>query len=126
MKTAAEIQLKINDCIENKLQYVEWLCENKTEMQLERLKNKIEKLVVVAKRENITEHIMLITLWQEHINCALDKMDKKGNLFEILKKIRRDRKLSSHEQLVVDCNYDWFVNKNYGLPTEEIKIVECE
>lgn len=51
-------------------------------------------------------------------------MDKKGNLYEILKKIRRDRKLSSYEQLVVDCNYDWFINKNYGLPSEEIIIVD--
>lgn len=124
MKTAAEILLKINDCIQNKSQYVEWLCENKTEKQLELLKKKIDNLLAVAIRNNITDHITLINLWKDQIDTAITKYSNLEHLYVVLRKIKKNKKLTSHEQLVVDCNYDWFVNKNYGLPSEEIKIAD--
>lgn len=46
------------------------------------------------------------------------------NLYAILKKMEKFKKLTSYEKMIVDINYDWFRNRVYDLP--EIKITEAK
>lgn len=124
IKTDAEIQDKITDCKQNKMQYVEWLCQNKTEKQLEKLLKRFDKLSEFAVYNNIVGHIELIDLWKDQVNTALRILPNSEHLYNVLKKMNRNKKLSFHEKLVRDCNYEWFYNRIYGLVEEEIKIGE--
>ena len=124
IKTETEIQEKINDCKQNKMRYVEWLCENKTEKQLEQLLKRFDKLYEFAVRNKIVNHIELIDLWKEQVNTSLIRLYNFDDYYSILKKIRNGKKLTFHEKIVRDNNYEWFYNRIYGLTAEEIKIVE--
>jgi hypothetical protein len=62
MKSDAEVQEKINDCKLNKSKYIEWLCQNKTEKQLESMLKHINKLYVFAIANRLVKHIELIEL----------------------------------------------------------------
>ena len=127
IKTEIEIQEKINDCILNKSKYVEWLCQNKTERQMEQLLKRVDKLHEFAVCDKMAKRIELIELWKDQLNTALKNFSNCENLYIILKKIRKpNKKLTSYERMVVDINYDWFVNRIYGLTEEEIKIVEVK
>jgi len=55
IRTDIEIQEKINDNILNKNKYVEWLCQNKTEKQMEKLLHNLEKMYkfAVQKKQQI-------------------------------------------------------------------------
>jgi hypothetical protein len=125
MKTDSEIQKKINDCIQNKSSYVEWLCQNKTEKQLELMLKRINKLYVFAIANRLVKHIELIELWKEQINTALKQLDNYGNLYAILKKVRkRKAKLTAYERMIAQNNDEWFVKRIYDIPDEKIEIVE--
>jgi len=125
MKSDAEVQEKINECILNKGKYIEWLCQNKTEKQLELMLKRIDKLYVFAISNRLLKHIELIELWKEQINAALKQLDNYGNLYAILKKVRkRKTRLTSYERMIAQNNDEWFVNRIYDLPLEEIETVE--
>ncbi len=122
-KTDIEIEERINDCLKNKSKHVEWLCQNKTEKQLEQLIKRIEKMYEFALLKQITRHIELIDLWKDEINTALKNLSNFENLYAILKKMRKNKKLTSYEKMIADINYDWLVNRIYDLAGDEIKIV---
>ena len=56
-----EVEEKIQDCIQNEKMYVEWLCQNQTEKQLERKLKSIEKLNDFALHNNIARHVPSLT-----------------------------------------------------------------
>ncbi|OFY67582.1 MAG: hypothetical protein A3H98_03605 [Bacteroidetes bacterium RIFCSPLOWO2_02_FULL_36_8] len=122
LKPDSEIQEKINDCKENKMQYVEWLCQNKTEKQLERLLKRFDKLYEFAVHNKIVNHIELINLWKDQVNTSLIRLYNFDDYYTILKKIRNGKKFTFHEKIVIKNNYDWFYNRIYGLPPDEKKI----
>lgn len=122
-KTDIEIEERINDCLKNKSKHVEWLCQNKTEKQLEQLIKRIEKMYEFALLKQITRHVELIDLWKDEINTALKNLSNFENLYAILKKMRKNKKLTSYEKMIVDINYDWLVYRIYDLAGDEIKTV---
>lgn len=124
MKTSTEIPFKIKDCIAHKSEYVEWLCENKTEKQLEQFKRKIDSLLASAMQYSGTEHIKLINLWKDQIETAIRQYSNQEHLYIVLRKMGKNKKITSHERLIMDCNYDWFYRKLYGLTAEKMKIVK--
>ena len=91
LKPDSEIQEKINDCKENKMQYVEWLCQNKTEKQLERLLKRFDKLYEFAVHNKIVNHIELINLWKDQVNTSLIRLYNFDDYYTILKKIRNGK-----------------------------------
>ena len=123
-KTGIEIEERINDCLKNKSKHVEWLCQNKTENQLEQLKKRLEKMYEFAVLKQITRHIELIDLWKDGVNTALKNLSNFENLYAILKKMRKNKKLTSYEKMIADINCDWLVNRRYDLAEDEIKIEE--
>jgi hypothetical protein len=115
LKTDIEIEEKINECIQNRSRHVEWLCQNKTEKQLDQLLKRIEKMHEFAVREQIAKHVELINLWKEEITVAMKNLANFENLYVILKKMRKNKKITSYERMFVDFNYDWFYNRIYDL-----------
>lgn len=126
IKTNVEIQEKINDCLLNKSRYVEWLCQNKTEKQMEKLSERIDKIYHVAVSDNMTKHIELIEIWKDTVSKALKKFSNYEHLYVILKKMRKNRKITSYERMVVDINHDWFYDRIYDLPEEDEVIMNKE
>jgi hypothetical protein len=116
LKADIEIEEKINECIQNRSRHVEWLCQNKTEKQLEQLLKRLEKLHEFAVREQIAKHVELINLWKEEITVAMKNLANFENLYVILKKMNKKKKIISYERMFVDFNYDWFYNRIYDLP----------
>ena len=123
-KTDLEIEESIINCLQNKSKHVEWLCQNKTENQLKQLIKRLEKMYEFAVLKQITRHIELIDLWKDEVNTSLKNRSNFENLYAILKKIRKNKKLTSYEKMIADINYDWLVNRIYDLAEDEIKIEE--
>jgi hypothetical protein len=115
MKTDIEIEEKINECIENKTKHVEWLCQNKTEKQLEQLLIRIENLYEFTVRKQMTRDADLINLWKDAVNTAIEYRSSFENLYVILKKMKKYKKLTSYEKMIVDINYPWFRHRIYDL-----------
>ena len=124
IRTDNEIQEKINDCMLNKSKYVEWLCQNKTEKQMEKLLHNLEKMYKFAVQKKTTNHIQLINLWKDQVNTALKNYSNYKHLYTIIKKFNKNKKITSFERMIVNNNHDWFYNRIYDLAEEEIKIVE--
>ena len=124
IRTDNEIQEKINDCMLNKSKYVEWLCQNKTEKQMEKLLHDLEKMYEFAVQKKITNHIKLIELWKDQVCTAMKNYSNYEHLYTILKKFNKNKKITSFERMIVNNNHDWFYNRIYDLAEEEIKIVE--
>ena len=121
-KTDTEIREKINDCLLNKSKHVEWLCQNKTEKQLRQLLKRLEKMNEFAIPNQTTAHMELIGLWNEEVKAAMKNISDFENFYIILKKMKKNKKLTKYGRMIVDMN--WFYNRIYDLTEEEIKIVE--
>ena len=93
IRTDIEIQEKINDNILNKNKYVEWLCQNKTEKQMEKLLHNLEKMYKFAVQKKTTNHIQLINLWKDQVNTALKNYSNYKHLYTIIKKFNKKIKL---------------------------------
>ncbi|MEK7719589.1 MAG: hypothetical protein AAB347_08275 [Bacteroidota bacterium] len=122
--TEDEVEGKILDCIQNERKYVEWLCQNLTEKQLERKLNSIEKLLEYALHNNIVRHVVLIELWKDQINKAIKNRSNYEHLYLILKKIRGKKKTTLYERMIMDNNYQWFYYRIYDMDEEDVQIAE--
>ncbi len=120
MKTDIELQEKINDCIQNKEEYVEWLCQNKTEKQLEKLEKKLDILYETAVSRKIKNHVQLIELWKEQVNSAIINLYNFGDFYTILKKMKRKSKTTQFERWFANNHYEWF-NTRLRNSAEEVK-----
>lgn len=85
---------------------------------------RINKLYLFAVTKKLVKHIELIELWKEQINAALKHIDNYGNLYAILKKIRKPKgKLTAYERMIAQNNEEWFVDRIYEVKVDEKEIV---
>ena len=121
MKTNLEIQEKINDCIQNKEEYVEWLCQNQTEKQLEKLLKQLEGMYECAELEQMANHTELIKLWKDQVISALKNLGNYGECYAILKKIRNSKKLTQFERWLASNNDGWYSKRIYNPAKKEFE-----
>jgi heme oxygenase len=115
LKTDSEKKEKINECILNKSKHIEWLCQNKTEKQLEQLLKRLEKMNEFVDLNQTVSHIELISLWKEEVKSALKNFSDFENFYIILRKMKKNKKITKYERMIADMNHDWFYNRIYDV-----------